>query len=203
MKIMKGKLIVFEGIDGVGKSTQCKLLKEYLMLNKHTVQLFREPTDGPYGNKIRSLSIEGRSSPEEEYNLFILDRKENVKDNIIPCLNRGEIVILDRYYFSTIAYQGALGLSISRIKEENEAFAPIPDLVIILELSVNEAITRIIEKRKENTNLFETESYLKKVQTIFNTFRDPYIVRIKSEGTINEIHKRIISVVDKKLLLNL
>ncbi|MDH5682568.1 MAG: dTMP kinase, partial [Spirochaetota bacterium] len=128
----KGKLIVFEGIDGVGKSTQCELLEERLREKNHIVHRLKEPSDGQYGSQIRKLATEGkRLSPEKEYELFILDRKENVEHNILPSLSRGEIIILDRYYYSTIAYQGALGLSEARVRQDNESFAPRPDLVII------------------------------------------------------------------------
>lgn len=204
---MKGKLIVFEGIDGVGKSTHAKLLRDFLTSKGHSVQLLKEPTGGQFGQEIKALALEGRNlDAEKEYALFMLDRWENVQNNILPALNRGDIVILDRYYFSTMAYQGALGLSTSRIREENEEFAPIPNLVILLELSVDKALKRISDTRKEKANHFETEDYLKKVKSIFDTFNDTCIIRMSVEDSINETKDKIIKVVMGKtnpLLMNM
>ncbi len=196
-----GKLIVIEGIDGVGKSSQCQLIADYLVRKGYTVNLLKEPSDGSYGKEIRKLAQEGRhSDPEDEYKLFILDRKDNVVNNILPSLNKGEIVVLDRYYFSTIAYQGALGLAPERIRKENEAFAPIPDLVLIMELSVDEAISRITEHRKEQTNLFETKDYLTQVKSFFDGFKEPYIVRIDSAKSKSLVQEQIIKAIEQRLL---
>ena len=108
---MMGKLITFEGIDGAGKSTQIRMFEEYLR-NKGADALFlREPTAGKWGREIRSLLEKGDSAipPEEAFRLFTLDRRENVEKNILPAIRAGKIVALDRYYFSSIAYQASLG----------------------------------------------------------------------------------------------
>ena len=102
-------LIVFEGIDGTGKSTQVRLLAQALEERGLTVVTSREPTDGPFGQKLRLSMITGRLSPEEELALFHEDRRDHVEHLILPALEAGKVVILDRYFFSTMAYQGARG----------------------------------------------------------------------------------------------
>ncbi|MBI5183082.1 MAG: dTMP kinase, partial [Nitrospinae bacterium] len=126
-------LIAIEGIDGVGKTTQSRLLEGYLKDKGYNVICMSEPTNGKWGRKIREMIKVGRdnTSPEEELYLFTEDRKEDVYMNILPALEEKKIVIMDRYYISSIAYQGALGIDRKRIKEMNEEFAPVPHLTII------------------------------------------------------------------------
>src|SRR5437867_7178584 len=89
----------------------------------------REPTTGPVGLKLRQLMISGRVEPAEEFRLFLADREEDVRLNIRPALDRGAIICIDRYYISSMAYQGALGLDPEFIRAENEKIAPRPDLI--------------------------------------------------------------------------
>lgn len=106
----KGLLIAFEGIDGTGKTTQIELLAEILRQRGLSVVATREPTDGQYGRKIRELYKNRKSvTPEEELALFLDDRREHVAQVIAPALASGKVVLTDRYYYSTAAYQGAAG----------------------------------------------------------------------------------------------
>ena len=121
-QINKSKLpvfIVFEGIDGSGKSTQSELLFNYLISNNIDSKLMMEPTNGKWGIKIREI-LKGNSFPDAEdlLKLFILDRHDDVKTNILPCLKNRQSVIMDRYYYSNAAYQGAMGLSAERILKD-------------------------------------------------------------------------------------
>ena len=131
MQLKKGFLVAFEGIDGAGKTTQAHLLHKKLKRKEYDVILSKEPTDSIYGLRIKKLAQSERAitKPIDEYELFLNDRKIHVKDKIKPSLEQKKIVILDRYYFSTIAYQGALGLNPKKIKDDNESFAPIPEIV--------------------------------------------------------------------------
>ncbi|MDP2799478.1 MAG: dTMP kinase, partial [Deltaproteobacteria bacterium] len=88
-----GCLIAFEGIDGAGKTTQAKLLYDYLKDQGHNVLLTWEPTDGPYGQKIRELFVSRQKvTPQEELDLFINDRRQHVEEVIKPALHEGRIV---------------------------------------------------------------------------------------------------------------
>ena len=118
--IAGGLFIVIEGIDGTGKSTQLHLLAEKLRQLGYAVVATREPTNGPYGQKIRELFVDrGAVSQEEELELFIADRDQHVKEVIAPALADGCVVICDRYYLSTIAYQGANGMDLDLRSEEH------------------------------------------------------------------------------------
>ncbi len=154
-------LIAVEGIDGAGKSTLCHgLYKE--ISKKLPVILTYEPTRGVYGRKLRERIKEGNISPQEEYRLFMLDREEHVRNVIAPALSQGKIVITDRYFLSSCAYQGARGLDYARICEENLRF-PQPDLVILLDLPPELALSRKSSKEEH----FENLNFLKKVREIY------------------------------------
>ena len=113
------------------------MLAASLKKEGHQVVLTREPTHGPAGQKLQSylLGPSRHLSPAEELDLFMADRREHVAQIIKPALERGKVVLTDRYYYSSVAYQGALGLDPHDILAANEAFAPVPDLVFILELA--------------------------------------------------------------------
>jgi len=193
MFLKRGVLVVFEGIDGSGKTTQARLLFEALREKGVDVIASKEPTESIYGQKIRKLAHEGRDlkKPEEEYQLFINDRREHVENLIKPALEKNKIVILDRYYFSTIAYQGALGLDPVKIRKDNESFAPIPSSVFLINIPPKLGLKRIQTGRKEIPNLFEKEEYLNKVVTIFDALDDRYILRFDGTNEVHIVHNEI------------
>ncbi len=119
-RLKKGVLIVFEGVDGAGKSTQARLLYERLTKAQFEAELSKEPTEGTWGKKLRKLIEEGRGDvgPQEELEWFIKDRFQHVKEIIKPGLEKNKIIILDRYYFSTIAYQEPLVLTQGKLRRE-------------------------------------------------------------------------------------
>ena len=188
----RGWLIVFEGIDGTGKSTQCREMEAYLNTLEIPVTRLREPTDGIWGQKIRKILSDGRGdlTREEELSWFIKDRYEDVEKNILPALNLNKVVLMDRYYYSTAAYQGALGLDPKNILRENENFAPIPDRTYIFTAPAEECLARI-ESSRESHSSFEKLDYLNQVQKIFDSFDGNNIKRIKSSGTIKDIHSQL------------
>ena len=193
----RGFLIVFEGIDGTGKSTQCELLAKSLTERDMLNIALAEPTRGTWGTKIRRLLSEGRQgiSPKEELSWFVNDRKEDIELNIMPALQDNKVVLMDRYYFSTAAYQGALGLDPEQIRLENETFAPIPDRVLIFLTSPETCLERI-ESSRDQKSAFEKLDYLQNVQEIFKSFAGPNIRFIDSIGSVSEVHEKVLSSIE-------
>lgn len=176
-----GLLIALEGIDGAGKTTQATQLAAWLRQLGHEVVQLKEPTSGPHGMELRRLARDGRDdlTPQREFELFRDDRSWNAEENILPALRRGAVVLLDRYYISSMAYQGARGLEPKMIRVANEAIAPIPDLVVLFDLPVEEALRRIRARDEHGPDLFEREGYLARVREIFLTLNGfPAIVRL-------------------------
>lgn len=188
----RGLLIAFEGIDGTGKSTQICLLAERLRGQGLPVIATREPTDGQYGRRIRALFTNRASvTPEEELALFIADRREHVDEVIAPALERGTIVLTDRYYFSTAAYQGAVGHDPQAIIAQNEEFAPVPDVVLLLTAAPAVGVHRVQQLRQETLNDFEQEQGLAKVAAIFDRFQQPFIRRIAGDQPVAAVQAAI------------
>jgi dTMP kinase len=182
MKLRHGLLIVLEGIDGSGKTTQARSLLRRIRSRGWEAVFFREPTRGKWGREIKRKAARADSlTPSEELDLFVKDRRENVEKNLKPALRKGKVVVLDRYYFSTIAYQGAKGVDPRRIRRVNEAFAVKPDLVIVLDVAAGEGLARIAG-RKTRDELFEREDYLARVGKIFKSFRGPGILHLDGHG---------------------
>jgi len=160
--IRKGKLIVIEGIDGAGKTTFAKALYETLKKRGINCIFSCEPTFGPFGEKIKSALIKKESNLQDLRLLFLKDRKWHVENIVIPALEAQKWIILDRYYPSTLAYQSSQGLPFRELLIENETIAPIPDIVIYLELPLEVAFKRIGNREKRIT-IFEKREFLERV----------------------------------------
>ncbi len=195
----KGLFIVIEGIDGTGKSTQAKRLGEWFSSQGREVVLSREPTAGPWGTKVRESAATGRLSPEDELMYFLNDRRQHVEELIAPSLAAGKVVILDRYYFSTMAYQGARGFDPVEIRAKNEAFAPVPDLLLIMDLDVDSAHARI-GFRGDTANEFEKRDNLMKCRDIFLSLKDePFVRVIDTRGNLDEVELKVREAVEAYL----
>ncbi|MEM7816199.1 MAG: dTMP kinase [Candidatus Aenigmatarchaeota archaeon] len=168
---MKGRLIVIEGIDGAGGETQSKLLLEYFHQNKIPSERVYYPDYGnPFGNLIHEyLHKKLNLSTESQFLLYALDIIKD-REKIQEWLNQGKTVIADRYFTSTIAYQGFRGFPLENSIKFAEMFSiPKPDIIIYLRVSPETSINR---KRKEKKSLDRNESdsdFLKKVSSFYES----------------------------------
>ncbi|MEE3328009.1 MAG: dTMP kinase [Myxococcota bacterium] len=189
---MAGFLIAFEGIDGSGKSTQVERLAAALREAGHDVCVTREPTDGEYGRKIRTLSTRGAPlSLEEELELYEQDRREHVDDLIAPALERGEIVITDRYFLSTAAYQGTRGLDSDSILRSHEGLFPLPDVVFFIDVPPEAALLRVEARGEEKNQAYEKLEFLEGVAALFRSFDRDYICTVSGEGSPSGVHEEV------------
>jgi dTMP kinase len=189
--VPKGTLIAIEGIDGSGKTTQAALLKDWALGLGFEVVATKEPTAGPWGSRIRNSKFTSRMSADEELDCFVRDRREHVEELLAPSLERGAVVIVDRYYFSTAAYQGARGLEPAAVLALNQAFAPRPDIVLLLDLAPEEGLQRVSE-RGAGRDLFESVEELTKARAIFLSLEEPRIVKLDATLGVVDLHARII-----------
>jgi len=195
MPLKRGILIVFEGIDGSGKTTQAKSLLDKLRMKGIDAVYFQEPTQGKWGRIIKEKALLPDSlTPQEEVDLFQKDRKQNVEKNLKPSLKERKVVILDRYYFSTIAYQGAKGIDPGWIRRINEKFAVKPDIIFILDIEAKNGLQRI-EDRKKKDRLFEREEYLVKVREMFRGFKGKDFIHIDGAKPKEKISQEIEKIV--------
>jgi len=195
-RLPRGLLVVFEGIDGAGKTTQAELFAERVRQAGLRVTTSKEPTTGPHGTALRQSASTGRFSPAEELELFIADRRMHVEQLIAPALANGEVVVIDRYYFSTAAYQGARGMDAEALLAQNEAFAPQPDLLVILEITVEDAVGRIAQRDGQG-NLFERADDLARCAAIFRAIARPYLLRLDGTQSVAALHQHIVSAFDQ------
>ncbi len=205
----KGLFITFEGGEACGKTTQVKLLKEYIssLPNKNDFLFVREPGGTPLAEKIRELILatnEDAPLPMTELLLFCAARVENVNKNILPALKSGKIVIADRFYDSTIAYQGCARkiMPAGKILDLTRMIIGSlkPDLTFYLKLSPKEAFTRK-NKMSENLDRLELEGleFHKRVEEGYNyisTLEKERFCVIDATKSIDEIFKIIVTQIN-------
>lgn len=190
------KILSFEGIEGVGKSTQINLLKDFLEKNKYTVEVLREPGSTLTGENIRNILLDKGSdiSDKTELLLMFAARSELIskKINSLSC----DYLLLDRFFDASLAYQGyGRNLPLSLIKDLiSFTDCPMPELTILIDISVEEAFARKINDQKDRIESSGIE--------FFNNVRNGYLEIAKNnvnrflviDGTlsINEIHNAIV-----------
>ena len=186
--------IAVEGIDGSGKSTQSRILAEQLRAAGADVVLTREPTDGRFGKLLREAARAGvRLLPRVEYDFFVADRREHVLSTVRPAMARGAIVITDRSYYSSAAYQGARGFLVEAILAENEAFAPRPDRVLFLDLPLDVALERCARR---GSDAFERAEELAAVQrNYWRLARERSFYVVSTDGAEATVSASIMEVV--------
>ena len=197
-----GRFIVFEGLDGTGKTTQIKLLAEYLESTGEKVFVTAEPTGLPTGKLLRRvLSGEVPSSPWSTAALFLSDRILHNTDETIGFrkhLEAGETVITDRYYYSTFAYQGCeTDLDWTMDIHFGCPELAKPDAVIFLTMSPEKCIERITANRPAETiEIYENTEALTRISRQFDTVFDKLkdrenIIYIDADGTVDQVAERI------------
>ena len=187
-----GCFIVFEGTDGTGKSTQLMLLAEKLISLGYETLTTMEPSNGEYGRRIRqSFYKREELSAQEELELFLSDRKDHLKREVLPALQNGKIVLCDRYFLSTVAYQGPASKYSQEQLLQMNSFAPPPDIAFILHAPVEICLKRITANRGEIPNDFEKKENLIRVASIFSTLDFPWIYRVDASESQNEVAQKI------------
>ncbi|HUV02333.1 MAG TPA: dTMP kinase [Desulfobacteria bacterium] len=199
MTMKKGWLIVFEGLDGSGLSTQSALLAEHLREKNEKVMLTKEPTASPIGRLIRSVL-----QRDHEFSLFTLqllfaaDRAEHLEKEIEPALQANEIVISDRYILSSLAF-GSVDNDVEFLKQINARFRT-PDLTIIIDTPPRVCLDRIV-KNRDNIELFEEEKRLEKVREQYLALKDYFdnTVILAGDRAKEAIAKDIQGIVERIL----
>ncbi len=194
--------ITFEGIDGSGKSTQIKLLRTYFQSKNIDAHLFREPGGTDISEQIRTLLLHGgeEMDPVTELLLFSAARSQLISEKVMPLLEAGKVVILDRFYDSTTAYQGygRESASLSDIKQLNKIASHhlVPDITFYLEVSPESAANRMAGSEKDRMERSGAH-FFDKVAKGFNTLsqQERRFVTINGEMGVQEIHKKIIGTV--------
>ena len=169
---MSNKFIVVEGSEGVGKSSQIKIIERYLIDNKIDYILTREPGGTNFGESIRDIILNDDNNTEEltDSLLFYASRYENYKKIILPALDAGKTVVCDRYHYSTLVYQGIVGNN-SSVKAIHEIFDAIYskmiDHIIYLYTTPKESFKRI--SKRSVTDKFESRglSYLEDLSNAY------------------------------------
>ena len=207
---MRGKFIVFEGIDGAGKSTQIELLRQKLIKDGRKVFITAEPTASVTGGILRdALSGNYKRSASELAAMFLSDRIfHNVNESvgINQALERGFDVISDRYYYSSFAYQG-LDSDIDWVINMNLNCPDIrkPDLCIFLDLDAEKSKARI-DTNRATVEIFEKEEILNKIRNkffdVFKRLPDENIAIIDASGSVDEIADEIFRVVDRTIKID-
>ncbi len=203
-----GKFIVFEGLDGSGQTTQANSLKDFLVKKGYKVVLTKEPTlSSKAGREIRKILDKEKSlSPRKLQEFFAQDRRKHLKDLIIPALKQKKIVISDRYFFSSLAYGSAEGLSLNQLIKLNKKFL-MPDLTFILKVKPETCIKRI-KKRGTKRTLFEKKLKLKKVWGFYEILPEYFkgigflnkVYVINGERPVKEVSEEIKKIVYSNLL---
>jgi len=202
--------ITFEGVEGSGKSTQAKLLAELLIKMGHKATLTREPGWGKLGELIRRAILDERDldlDPFSELCLFCADRAQHVRDFIKPRLQEGEIVICDRYFDSTVVYQG-FGRKLEKRLVNRIARAStldlIPDVTFLLNLPVRAGLSRL-QTRGEITKMdeepLEFHEIIRQGYMLIAKREPGRIRKINADREILEIHEEIKNIVLESISL--
>ncbi|MGC9009890.1 MAG: dTMP kinase [Sulfolobales archaeon] len=192
------RLIVVEGIDGSGKTTIAKKLVDYLLERGYKAYYTYEPSDSPFIEFFKKIKDVIERDPLIDALVMTLDRAYHVKYEIEPYISRGYIVVSDRYYHSTVAYQGAMGLDINWIINLNKYFRK-PDLAIYLDVSIETALRRISGRRSVWPE-YEQRDFLLRVKEIYQRLiENGELIRVDAERSFENVFHDVINLVNKIL----
>lgn len=209
-----GRLIVFEGSEGAGKTTQLKLLTEKLRARGVEVLALREPGGTALGDSIRALLLDPAQhiTPAAEALLFMASRAQLVHDEIDPALARGVVVLMDRFFLSTYAYQiDGRGLPEEQVRKSNALATGgrIPDLTIVLGITAGEGMNRATARGEQDRIERLGDDFHARVEQAFTRFisgdwqrTHPEcgpIVAVDGRGDPSEVHERVIAALAKEL----
>lgn len=205
---MAGLFVTFEGGDASGKSTQIALLAEWLVSAGHTVVVTREPGGTDLGNELRDIVLhrKGFIAPRAEALIYAADRAHHIHTHVRPALERGDIVVQDRYLDSSVAYQGAGRVLDATEVRELSLWATeglVPDLTVLLDVPARIGLDRQATHERQYDRLeAEAEDFHERV-------RDSYLVLARAEPTrflvidgtksVEDIHAVIIQRVSSAL----
>ncbi len=204
----KGLFISFEGIEGTGKSTQARLLRDWLETKGIEAVLTREPGGTEIGKSIRHVLLDekhARMDPATEFLLYAADRRQHMAEEILPALKRGLVVITDRFSDSTRAYQGyARGLDMPLLEKLNEVATEgrEPDLTLLLDMDVCEGLLRNRNANKSDRLEMEDVDFHERVREGFLSIQRAEPERVKlidATGSVEDVHARVIETVRKLL----
>jgi len=197
--VPNGLFIAVEGIDGSGTTTQTRLLANWLASLGLEVVSTGEPTKGEVGLLIRQLLRDSSVPAEVDALLFAADRALHTAITIKPALERGAVVISDRYVESSIAYQSSSGLAMEWVEDINR-FALTPDLTIILDVEPSIGLGRKRSQRTGPLDKFENVAFLEGVRrTFLSRARERGFVIIDASRPIQEVHRQIRKIVEPLL----
>jgi dTMP kinase len=198
--------ITFEGIDGVGKSTQLDLLEKYLIALGHEVVRTLEPGGTELGQEIRHLLLhrKGDVSPRAEALLYAADRAHHVATKIRPALASGKVVLSDRYFDSSVAYQGAAReLNVNDVRDISLWAIDnlLPHLTVLLDLPADQAVARRGSKGTEPDRLeSEQLEFFERARERYSLMsKEPRFLVVDAMLTIDEIHQQVIGRVNSLL----
>lgn len=191
-----GTFIVIEGADGAGTTTQSKKIADQM-----DAYWTCEPTDNSIGEKVDEMISSDEHSPESIALGFAADRMVHLEEEVIPHLEKGETVICDRYYHSSLIYQSVLGANYKWVKKLNQE-ALKPDLTFIMDISAEEGMSRV-ENRGKDGNIFEELDFQQKVVLKYrdiNEEMDEEIVLVDASQSKQEVFKSIKTALNQKNL---
>lgn len=192
------RFIVIEGLDGSGKTTISKRLVEYLRERGYRAHYTYEPSDSPFAEAFRRIKDLIETNSVIDALAMALDRAYHLSQEIEPLLREGYVVVSDRYYYSTIAYQGAMGLDIDWLVSLNKYFRR-PDLAIYLDVSIETSLRRISGKKSAWPE-YEKRDILSRAREIYLSLVERgELVRIDAERGLEEVFRDVVSLTDHLL----